>query len=261
MGKEIKFSKGAGDNELVYPITQDQLDNLQPCGLASPCVGKPHSQLEPPKASELPEMAQEVLEVRAMVARGQFPREFMEKYYPKEWGTFPDHIPEPLALEGLSFDDPEGLANVVHMDAPTDMPFAVHAWILSKGYKANDGNINCIDFIENVPETHYKLAQAAYRNLQKAFEAKYAYGTPRPEEALGFNLTAYKEGCPTHPSYPAGHGAAASAVSILLRRYDLSDENIKVVRDSAYCWAMFRSLAGVHYGVDNVAGLKVGGLL
>lgn len=259
----MKFGKGSGDNNLLYPVTKQQLDHLQDCQLASPMVGKEHAQIsaDAPKESELLELAVEVLIVRVHVTDGIFPRDFMEKYYPEEWGKFPDETPIPLQNEGLSFSRPQELADVVHMDNPMDLPNAVLSWVVKSGYKCKDARTNCNDFVEIIPETVNKLSNAVLRNLEKAFQAKYFYGVARPEEVLRSNMTSYPEGCPTHPSYPAGHGAAASAVSIILDRFDLDDYAIKQVRDSAYCWAMFRTFAGVHYGIDNVAGLKIGGLL
>lgn len=253
----LKFSKGAGDNKLTFPLTQEQIDNLKPCGLHSPRVGHHHG-IELPdeyKTVEgLDSAAREVAEVVAKVSRGEFPRYFFEKYYPKEWGYFPQSIPEPLKNEGLSFENPQTLSNAVWMDLPTDMPFAVLKWLISKGYRPDGFNEDCIDFLELIPESIEKVTNAVRRNLEKSFEVKYYYGIPRPEEVLGYNLTLYPEGCPNHPSFPAGHGAACAAVSVLISRFNVNDdEGLKVIRDCAYIWAMSRSLAGVHYPLENLS--------
>ena len=260
----LKFSKGAGDNQLTFPITQDQLDMLKPCQLASPMVGKSHGLKLPAELSTdegLQTAAREIEEVRAMVARQEFPREFMEKYYPEAWGMFPQETPEMLQNVGLSFDDPQGLADVVHMDDPMDFPKAAFEYVRANGGVCKDANPGCVDFIEIIPETNKKLGLAQDHNIRAAFEAKYYFGIPRPEEVLGYNMTHYPEGCPDHPDFPTGHGAFAAAVSILLSRFKVSDAVKKQIRDAAYVWSMARSLAGVHYGVSNVAGLSAGGLL
>lgn len=256
------FQKGAAPNLLTYPVDQQQLDGLQPCVLASPQVGDNHGLELPPSlfcSAMRHSLAKEVLDVREMVEQSKFPRAFMQKYYP--WGEFPEETPAILQAEGLSFSDPKGLANVVHMDNPMDFPNAALKYILMNGGQCKQANEGCNDFIEKVPETVNKLSQAMHRNLVKAFEAKYYFGIERPEEVMTENITAYDEGCPTHPSFPAGHGAAASAVSVLLKRFNVSDDVEKQVKDAAYVWAMARSLAGVHYGWDNVAGLAMGGLM
>lgn len=257
----MNFQKGAAPNVLEYPLSVRQCENLKPCDLASPMPGKRNGLLQPSalKGTKLEQAATEIDEVREMVERDEFPREFMAKYYP--WGDSPADTPEILKAEGLSFDDPKGLANVVHMDNPMDFPNATLKYVLQNGGICGQANPDCNDFIEKVPETVRKLAQAVDRNLKKAFKAKYYFGVARPEEALSRNMTAYPEGCPTHPSFPAGHGAAAAAVSVLLKRFTVSADVEKQVRDAAYVWAMARSLAGVHYGLDNVAGLAMGGLM
>lgn len=257
------FKKGAGSNALVFPLQQSALDTIVGSALVSPRVGLKHPQLETPFASydEQYEAALEIVDVRSKVSRGEFPMEFMHKYYPSKWGVFPDEIPVALKHEGLSFDDPVGLANVVHMDNPVDMAIAVHRWVRSLGFNTKRSQPECIDFMDNTVRVQQVLAQTAFRNLNWAFESKYYFGVARPEEVLGINITHYPEGCPNHPSFPAGHSAAASATSVLISNYDLPDDVVKAVRDASYIWAMARCMAGVHYGLDSSEGLKVGGLL
>lgn len=260
----MKFKKGKGSNNLNFPLTELQIKKLKPCQLHSPKVGKAHGL----KKEMIVQDNDELLEVVSMVNRGEYPYEFLAKYYPKAWGELPKYVigadyslPQPLVNEGLSHEDPQGLANVVHMDSPLDMPTAVLKWLVAHGAKCVQSQENCIDFLEIIPETLRKLSEAVERNLNKAFEAKYYFGAPRPEEVMKVNMTSYPEGCPPHPSLPAGHSAAASAVSILIDRFDVTDEQLAVIRQTAYLWGMFRSLAGVHYPEDNIAGLKMGGLL
>ena len=65
-----------------------------------------------------------------------------------------------------------------------------------------------------------------------------------------------------HPSYPAGHGSAAGATGKFFFDYcNLSATDRIEIRSACYLWAMFRTFAGVHFAVDNLAGLmEIGGL-
>ena len=107
------FKKGAFDNELIYPL--ESVEDLKPCRLVNPKVGKGHG-LKIPNDFNLLASTQEIQRVGHEVEKGIFPRWFFEKYYPFKY-MCPTDIPEPLKMEGLSYDDPKGLANVVHMDS------------------------------------------------------------------------------------------------------------------------------------------------
>lgn len=253
----LKFSKGSGENNLEFPITQEQVDNLKPCGLHSPRVGNHHGIELPEQLSTqegLYESSLEIANVVSKVSRQEFPEEFMRKYYPAEWGEFPDEMPEMLSNFGLSFSDPIGMAHSVHMDLATDFALECLRWVLSKGIMPNQARENCIDFLEMVPETIEKIGNASRRNLEMAFGVKCYYGVPRPEEVLGYNLTRVPEGCPPHASFIAGHSADAVSSSVVVKRFELKryPDVLKQVRDGTYIWGMQRSLLGVHHGVDNV---------
>jgi hypothetical protein len=93
---------------------------------------------------------------------------------------------------------------------------------------------------------------------------------------------AYPEGCPMHPSYPAGHAAIAGACSVILKAcYDGSMLLPGVVEPApdgltlhecagyaptvedeinklAFNIAMARNWAGIHYRSDDTAGLRLG---
>lgn len=258
----MKFSKGANGTNLSFPLTQSAVSSLKDTRLASPQVGKMHGiRLPSDLTSNLSKHALEVVSVVGMVSRGEFPREFMEKYYPEIWGEFPEKTPEPLVNERLFFKYPLSLANVVHMDNPMDMPNAVLNWVLKSGYNVKTHSDDYVNFLDSVPEVVAATATTVSDNLKKAFEVKYYHGLARPEEVIGSNFTVYDEGCPTHPSLPAGHAAAAAGVTKIIEMFDLDDYAIKMIRDTAYCWSMFRTFAGVHYGLDSIAGLALCGLI
>jgi membrane-associated phospholipid phosphatase len=68
------------------------------------------------------------------------------------------------------------------------------------------------------------------------------------------NLTAFPEGCPPHPSWPAMH-AAASGMSLWLPVVaKLSQEQYCQVLLLDYAVSFGRTVAGVHYPDDNIAG-------
>ena len=72
-------------------------------------------------------------------------------------------------------------------------------------------------------------------------------------------FTAYKEGIPTHPSWPAMHSAASSAsmwIAVVLD--DLTPEQYCEALRVDYAASYARTIAGVHYPTDNIAGLNLG---
>ena len=265
------FQKGAGKYSLAYPVMQDQIDTMGTTALVSIRAGHSGGLALPDglcNNTGLHASATEIAVVRELVKQGTFPGEFMRKYYPSEWGNFPEEIPEMLAAEGLSFADPEGLANVVHMDLPIMLGQAMLRWLISQGAKprytlnAHTG----FDFVTTASHELSALADEITEALEVAFRAKYFFGVPRPEEVLDNpNMTHYPEGCPNHPSYPAGHGAFSFATGrFFARRWRLDGnplprEMMKAIFDACYIWAMARSLAGVHHAKDNLAyAYKVG---
>ena len=269
----FNFNKGMGDNECVYPFTEEQIKNLKKCRLVNPKVGDNHG-LIIPKDFDILKATNEVIQVRLDVERGIFPMWFMQKYYPfrEKFGEyeFPKEI---LGIEGLSIDDPRSLANVVHMDSPNDMPKTCLTWLTNpmyeQGVNVKSWTPNYINFLETIPYVEEQIADGVKRALIKAFEVKYFFGLIRPEnvweEISGFDgkkLTAYPEGCPNHSSFVAGHAsAAAGGVSSLMNQMkNLKDCQEKKLIDTAYSWAMFRTLAGVHFHIDNIGGLMINGL-
>jgi len=74
-----------------------------------------------------------------------------------------------------------------------------------------------------------------------------------PEE-----FTAYPEGSPSHPSWPAMHSAASAASLWLATVADLTSEQYCQVLLTDYAVAFARTVAGVHYESDNLAGLNLG---
>ena len=67
-----------------------------------------------------------------------------------------------------------------------------------------------------------------------------------------FDFTAYAEGSPDHPSWPAMHSAGASASLWIAVVADLTPEQLCQARRLDYAIAFARTVAGVHYPDDNI---------
>ena len=72
------------------------------------------------------------------------------------------------------------------------------------------------------------------------------------------DFTAYPEGCPMHPSWPAMHSAASSASLWLATVLNLTPEQWCQAKLVDYGVAYARTIAGVHFRGDNIAGLNLG---
>jgi len=72
------------------------------------------------------------------------------------------------------------------------------------------------------------------------------------------DFTAYDEGSPRHPSWPAMHSASSASSFWLSVILDLSPQQLCDARMLDWSVAYARTVAGVHYPSDNIAGLMVG---
>lgn len=118
------------------------------------------------------------------------------------------------------------------------------------------------------------------------FGLKWYAGRPRPEEvafkikngeiargsvmpelydaiqAMDFGsateFTAYPEGSPDHPSWPAMHSAASAGSLWIPVVMDLTPEQLCEVKAVDYAVSYARTVAGVHYRSDNLDGLNLG---
>lgn len=73
------------------------------------------------------------------------------------------------------------------------------------------------------------------------------------------DFTAYEEGCPDHPSWPAMHSAASSSslwLAVVLK--DMKPEHYCEALRMDYGVSYARTVAGVHFPTDNIAGLNLG---
>lgn len=245
----MQFNKGA-DYELEFPISSVPANT----DLASPVIGFPHTD-EP--EFDIEEQAKLVVEVTEDVKNGVYPHDFLKAYFKGD--CYPEELPIALQEQGLSIDDPLACANIVHMDNPIDLGKALLDWALRDGATTKCRDTGSKDFLNAVPQVMARLATEIDIYLRRAFETKYFYGVPRPEEVIGFNFTVYPEGSPNHPSYVAGHGTVAGVTYRVLNEMLVLDEcQTKEIYNSCYLWSQFRTFAGVHYPEDNIAGLNLG---
>jgi len=72
------------------------------------------------------------------------------------------------------------------------------------------------------------------------------------------SYTAYPEGSPRHPSWPAMHSAASAGSMWISTVLNLTPEQYCEVQKVDYAISYARTVAGVHYPTDNTAGLNLG---
>lgn len=72
------------------------------------------------------------------------------------------------------------------------------------------------------------------------------------------SYTAYPEGSPRHPSWPAMHSAASAGSLWIATVLNLTPEQFCEVQKLDYAISYARTVAGVHYPTDNTAGLNMG---
>ncbi|KAL7572868.1 hypothetical protein ACA910_004523 [Epithemia clementina (nom. ined.)] len=175
-----------------------------------------------------------------------------------------------------------------------EYPGSLQQEIIAQTFKAGivvDYDVMTFRSVVDIVGQQFLIAKlntwAVERVAAISFLAKWHYGVARPEEmawliALGvftaadgvpqglidkiksMNLkqpeefTAYPKGCPNHPSWPAMHAAASScSIWMPIILHLTADQYCEALRvDYAVAYARF--VAGVHYKMDNFAGLNLG---
>jgi len=260
----MRFQFGwTGDTPLEYPLKQ-----LPPAAegsrIVQPCIGKTHGVKPPhyPGSDEYHEEAEDVMRVRFEVKANKWPSWYLAKHHPSAKFD-PDIIPAPLYDEGLRRSDPIRCAMAVHMDTPMDFPLAVLRWVVTQdGIELKNPETEHVNFLNREPAIIEDFGDAVKRNLRKIFEVKYHYGVPRVFEYFNLSDEVFVEqvsGNYIHPSYGAGHAAAAAAAKVLKKHINAPQVVWRVVFDAVYHWSFYRSLLGVHTAQDNKAGMAIGG--
>lgn len=192
-------------------------------------------------------------------------------------------FPLPVSWRGFSIRD---VAEAVHNE-----PLGIHHLALIKMLNKQEAKADmsiipstCIvEFLRGVVMLNYLINWSIATVGPYNFGLKYYAGRPRPEEVAwaihtgkiaaphdiveaisarnlssAENFTAYPEGSPHHPAWPAMHSAASSASLWLPVVMNLTEAQICEVKRVDYAVAYARVVAGVHYPEDNLAGLTLG---
>lgn len=228
--------------------------------LVSPCIGKQNGVPAPLplESKESIEQLEDLVKVRLEVTRNKYPDWFFEKH------NIDPEIPNPIQVSAkVSRYNPQALANLVHMDDPLELGLALRSYAQREDIPLKTPpNHTGKQFRARIISVLPTLASYVNDAMELGFDAKYYYLWPRPEERLGLPgniITAYEEGCPNHPAFPAGHGTAAGATYRWFKdMYNATPEQLKVVEMTTKHWATYRTIAGVHIFEDNIVGWKLG---
>ena len=175
----------------------------------------------------------------------------------------------------------------VEKDFPTKFPTMLVDQLLGEGvgFDASVVPHTGDDFVNKVVMIANIIGWAVSVVSPTAFASKWQVGRARPEEVAwtvhsgsqvtgapatvmgkiqaleltdAYSFTAYGGGSPNHPSWPAMHSAASSASLYLAVLLDLDEAQLAEAQRLDCAVASFRTLAGVHYESDNMAGLALG---
>lgn len=265
------FQKGAID-PLVYPLRElpDKSDRL-----ADPHIGdqqKMPDGFPRPGDQEFERQVELFKSCRGDVTQGIWPQKYIDTFQP---GLKPRYLPPVFEMIHanqsaplVDVNNPETAANLVQMDRPYDLGQYLFDWLWSIGTPLrSDPTISKYgkhDYMLGASTDYMKFLSDNLADCYHDFmSAKYYFGMPRPEEYFdlpGCIVTQYGEGCPKHPSLPAGHGAfAGRTYRVTLTFFKIIDSIVQRALWLA-CWffAHFRTFAGVHWAMDNDAGLHLG---
>lgn len=196
-------------------------------------------------------------------------------------------LPLPDIWEGFDLAD---VANAVHDEYPGSHHQSLIQYLLKDGATVDNNSVpqHCnAEFLRGIVMLSHLNTWAIATVGPINFAVKYFVGRARPEEVaykiytgeltlsdgvpqdlldiiLDLNLTkaeeftAYPEGSPMHPSWPAMHSAASVGSTWLAVVMNLSEEQKCQAKLVDYGVAYARTVAAVHYASDNMAGLKLG---
>jgi membrane-associated phospholipid phosphatase len=190
--------------------------------------------------------------------------------------------------------DIHAVAAAVHDEFPGELQVELITWLVSQNVPLDT---NIIPFRSKSDFVGRTVAMATMNTWAIGavspfnFYLKWYAGRPRPEEVAykiytreltvqedgvppdlvllidqmnlttPMQFTAYPEGSPRHPSWPAMHSAASSASFWLAVMFNLTPEQYCEALRLDYAVAFARTCAGVHYRTDNIAGLNLGQVL
>lgn len=275
--KPFRFIKNNGP-DVNFPLTADKLESLKNTNAVSPTL-KTDSRV--------------VLDPNDFVPRPTNPSDegFWDEFEQvvdmqitrRSGALAASEMDLPNIFSGMSMEE---AAEAVHTDFPSKWPTELTKYLLADGAQM-DSDIVPQRTEDDFVNRHVMLAEligwAVSTVSPTTFAAKWEHGRARPEtvawavhtgkldapqtiqdKIASMNLssaedfTAFPEGSPVHPSWPAMHSAASQASLFLAVVFDLTPEQLEETRKLDFAVAQFRSLAGVHYETDNLAGLTIG---
>jgi hypothetical protein len=274
--KAFRFDKHSGP-DITFPLTSDQAAKLRNCNAVSPVLpSDPQVVVQPdflPKPTHPGDPGfwsefEQIIDLQAARRGGAQASEMLDV---------------PKIFEGYSMNE---AAEAVRADFPNKWPTALAEQFLKEGAKIDRSIIpqrSQADFVNGPVLLARTIGWAVSEVSPSAFACKWNEGRARPESVAwavhngdldapphikekvaqmkltkAEDFTAYQEGSPRHPSWPAMHSAASSSSLYMAVVMDLKPEQIAEARRLDYAVATFRSAAGVHYDTDNRAGLALG---
>lgn len=108
--------------------------------------------------------------------------------------------------------------------------------------------------VEQFLQLRSDLAMVLYDGTIAAFDSKYTYAYPRPNQ--GDPEFQYLIDMPNHPSYPSGHSALAAAAAEVLSFY--YPEEAQTWEARAAQAGHSRIWGGLHYPMDHTVGFTMG---
>ena len=110
---------------------------------------------------------------------------------------------------------------------------------------------------DNVPYmalVYAALGAAQHDSIVACFDSKYAYSYARPSHIDPEVKPLFP--VPPHPSYPSAHSCASSAQANVFAHFfpHASEEAMQMAQDAGQS----RIYGGIHYQIDNTAGLELG---
>lgn len=247
----MNFQKGHPE-PLIAPLRLSRIAGTE-SNLVNPRDGASNGVPAPYEAgSELhKEEINAITDARMEVLRGRWPASYFK---------FCDINPEPsgfLSQAGVTMSDPESAADFVRMDSPDELFNAIIRWAATEGIPLKHQQPNCIDFLGRMIHPFTYFSQLVSERMELAFEAKYQYLQPRPEELICPNFGHY--GCPNHPENPAGHGTfAGAAYKAFMQTHNPEPFQAEDVMQGTLMLAHLRDIAGMHLRQASRNGWELG---
>ena len=247
------FQKGH-DRPLTYPL---RLSEVGQTNMVNPSDGHRWNVPEPnyPGDEEYEEELLKSVQLALCVARDEWPDWYLE------WAGVDPRLSDVFLGIGLSEDDPKGCANAVRMDQPAELWAALSAYAVREGIPTQFENEQGVQFLERFVYPAQLFHDVLSSAMKATFQVKYYYGVARLEECMNNpKMSQYEEGCPNHPSFPAGHATVAGVAYYTFTKIypKATKEQLHQAYTATRQFAHFRDFAGVHTYQDSYVGWVFG---